>query len=156
MKIYILDADVGKYRPIYYTDEDDIVEFIRRFNGTPMRNIWKAEEKFAFVPRRMIKGDTPGLNTHIPVFSVKAAKALEDFLKPNGELLPIICDGERYFVFNVTKVVDALDEANCELKLFNDGDIMDIIRFEFFQALRVSSYLCCKKKRDMISAFLAL
>ena len=51
---------------------------------------------------------------------------LEEFLKPNGELLPISCDGEKYFLFNATRVVDALDEPKCGLQLFDDGGIMDI------------------------------
>jgi hypothetical protein len=66
------------------------------------------------------------------VFSLKAVNALADFLKPNGEPLPIICDEERYFVYNVTRIIDALDEENCELKLFDSGRIMDILRFSFF------------------------
>jgi len=132
MNVYILDADVNKYRPIYYTNEDDIVEFKRQFDGTSMKGRWMAQERFAFVPRRLPKGDTPGLNTHIPVFSSKAVNVLADLLEPSGELLPITCSAESYFVFNVTRVIDALDEGNCELKLFDDGDIMDIVRFAFF------------------------
>jgi hypothetical protein len=132
VNVYILDADVNKYRPIYYTNEDDIVDFMRSFSGTAMKNNWTAQQKFQFVPRRLVKGDTPGLGTHVPVFSLKAANILADFLQPNGELLPIVCGDESYFVFNVTRVIDALDEDECELKLFDDGDIMDVVRFAFF------------------------
>lgn len=35
MKVYILDADVNKYRGIYYVNSDDVVEFQHRFNGAP-------------------------------------------------------------------------------------------------------------------------
>jgi hypothetical protein len=66
-----------------------------------------------------------------PCSAPKPDRCAHRFLEPNGELLPIICDGEKYFVFNVTNVLDALDEDNCELKLFDDGDIMDILRFSF-------------------------
>lgn len=132
MNVYVLDADVNKYQVIYYTNEDDIVEFKRSFNGTPMKDTWRAQDRFQFVPRRLSKGDTPGLNTHIPVFSPKAAKVLADFLEPNGELLPITCGGEEYFVFNVTRVIDALDEDNCELKRFDSGRIMFVESFCFF------------------------
>ena len=131
MNVYILDADVNKYRGIYYLNEKDVVAFNRRFDGTSMKRKWTVREKFAFVPRRLPKGDTPGLSSHVPVFSSKAVTILRDFLKPNGELLPISCDGEKYFLFNVTRVVDALDEPKCELKLFSDGEIMDIVRYSF-------------------------
>jgi hypothetical protein len=132
MKIYTLRADVAGYRGLYYQKEEDIVEFNRRFDGAPLGKRWTGKEKFAFLPRRLPKGDTPGLSTHIPVFSPNAAKTLADFLKLSGELLPISCDKKEYFVFNVTKVVDALDRASSNLKLFSDGEIMDVIRYAFF------------------------
>lgn len=131
MNVFILDADVNNYRGIYYKDEDDIVDFNRRFVGTPLKEKWTGQDKFEFVPRRKPKGDTPGLSSHIPVFSVKALDALADFLKPSGELLPIICDGERYFLFNATLVLDALDEPKCEIKRFKDGGIMRVISHHF-------------------------
>jgi len=133
MEVYTLRADVNKYRGIYYINADDIVEFNRRFDGTPMKETWTGKEQFAYIPDRLRKGDTPGLSTHIPVFGLKAVATLEDFLRPNGELLPMTCDGERLFLFNVTRVVDALDEDNCELERFSSGRIMDVESFSFFQ-----------------------
>jgi hypothetical protein len=133
MKVHKLDADVNKYRGLYYINDDDVVEFKRRFNGTQMKHAWTAEEQFAFVPARLPKGDTPGLSTHIPVFSAKAAEILRDFLEPNGELLPITCDGQRFFAFNVTRVVDALDETSSEVVRFSSGRIMEVDRFSFHE-----------------------
>ena len=80
------------------------------------------------------KGIPRDLSSHVPVFSPKAVTVLEEFLKPNGELLPISCDGEKYFLFNATRVVDALDEPKCGLQLFDDGGIMDIIHYSFLKA----------------------
>jgi Immunity protein family (Imm11) len=133
MNVYILDADVNKYRGIHYINEEDVVAFNRRFDGRSIKRKWSGREKFAFVPRRMPKGDTPGLSSHIPVFSSKALTILGDFLKASGEVLQISCDAEKYFLFNVTRLVDALDEAKCELQLFNDGGIMDIVRYSFLK-----------------------
>jgi len=133
MNVYKLDADVNRYRGIYYTNKDDMIEFHERFNGIPMKNSWTSKEQFAFVPRRLRRSDTPGLSTHIPVFNSKAVEILGDLLKPNGELLPITCDGERLYVFNVTRVVDALDEASSEVERFGSGRIMDVVKFSFFQ-----------------------
>jgi hypothetical protein len=133
MNVYILDADVNKYRGIHYVKEEEVVEFNRRFNGKPLKGKWKGDEKFAFVPGRLPKGDTPGLSSHIPVFNHKAVTVLRDFLDQSGEILPIICDGEKYFLFNVTRVIDSLDGPNCELKLFDDGEIMYIDRYSFIE-----------------------
>lgn len=133
MKVFILDADVNNYRGIYYKDEDDIVDFNRRFIGNPLKRDWKGHHKFEFVPARLPKGDSPGLSTHIPVFSTRAVKALVHCLEGNGELLPIVCDGEDFFLFNVTRVIDALDETNSEVKRFTSGRIMDVITFSFHQ-----------------------
>ena len=132
MRVYILDADVNTYRGIYYTRKD-IVEFNRLFDGRSMRKTWAGTGSFAFIPRRKPKGDTPGLSTHIPIFSVRAVKVLADLLKGHGELLPITCDGEDYLVCNVTRVIDALDEKESELDLFDSGRIMNIVRYSFFQ-----------------------
>lgn len=133
MNVFILDADVNKYRGIYYTNEDDIVEFNRRFDGAPLGKRWTGKEKFSLTPERLPKGDTPGLSSHIPVFSARALKVLADFLERRGELLPILCDRETYFLFNVTHVIDALDEPNCDIERFNGGRIMSIDRYAFVE-----------------------
>ena len=151
MNVYILDADVNKYRGIYYKDAEDVVDFNRRFDGTSVKKNWRGQEEFAFIPQRLPKGDTPGLSTHIPVFSVRAVAVLADLLEKNGELLPTTCDGEDYFVFNVTRVIDALDEANCELKRFSSGRIMDIVRYSFVEA-KLIGIVIFKLRQDLLGS----
>jgi hypothetical protein len=68
----------------------------------------------------------------IPVFNRRAVEALADFPGPNGELPPITCQGEEHFLFNVTRLVDALDEDSCDPERFDDGRILDIDRYAFF------------------------
>ena len=135
MKVYKVCADVNKYCGLYHRDPGDLLEFHRRFDGTPMKDRWTGNQKFEFrsKPSPSLKGDFPGLSTHVPVFNLKAVKALADLLKGNGEQLPITCDGEDYFLFNVTRVIDVLDEDNCEIKRFDSGRIMYIIRYSFFR-----------------------
>lgn len=141
MNIYVLDADVNNYRGIYYTDEDDIVDFNLRFNGVSLKEHWTDQDRFRFVPRNLPKGDSPGLSTHIPVFGTRTVKALADMLQGNGELLPISCGGEEYYLFNVTRIVDALDEENCDLERFDDGRILDIDDYSFFQEKLIGMYI---------------
>ncbi len=133
MNVFRLDADVNNYRGIVLACQNDVVEFNRRFDGTPMKAAWTGKRKFVFVPRAKRKGDTPGLSSHIPVFNERSVEALRYLLEPNGELLPMTCEGERYYLFNITRVVDALDEPGCDLKLFRDGSIMAVERYSFLE-----------------------
>ncbi len=65
--------------------------------------------------------------------SLRAAEVLQPILEGNGELLPLDCEEGDYFIFNVTRVVDALDESDSDLVKFPDGKrIMEVKRFVFF------------------------
>lgn len=134
MNVYILDADVEKYLSIYYSNSDDIVEFNRRFDGSSLKKSWTGKEEFEFGQDRLPKGDTPGLSSHIPVFSPRAVEILADLLKDGGELLPITCEGEDYFLFNVTRLIDALDQDESELERLSTGRIMAIDRYSFVKS----------------------
>jgi hypothetical protein len=68
----------------------------------------------------------------VPVFSQRAIEALRDLLEPCGEILPLRCHEGTYFAYNVTRLVDALDEAQSELERFSSGRIMWIERPVFF------------------------
>ncbi len=133
MKVYILGPDGDTFRGIYLAMEDGGLEFCNRFNGTFLEDPLAGNEPFKFVPRNLVKGDTPSFDPTIPVFNRKAVNALADLLEPNGQLLPITCQGEEYFLFNVTRLVDALDEDNCNLERFDDGRIMVIDHYSFFK-----------------------
>jgi hypothetical protein len=63
----------------------------------------------------------------VPVFSLRAAEALGDLLAPHGELLPLA--GLPYAAFNVTTVLDALDEQRSKL-IRHAGRVMQVSRFE--------------------------
>jgi hypothetical protein len=57
--------------------------------------------------------DHPPLGAGVPVFSARAADALRDLLAPHGEFLPLA--GVPCVAFQVTRVLDALDEARSGL-----------------------------------------
>jgi hypothetical protein len=52
-----------------------------------------------------------------PIFSQKAVDVLADLLEGSGELLPLVCDFGKYYAFNITRKVEALDEERSEFKL---------------------------------------
>jgi hypothetical protein len=76
-----------------------------------------------------------------PVFSEQAAEALADLLESNGELLPLVCDFGRYYAFNITREVEALDEELSEFKLYSElhenllaniPDFLCLSKYEFY------------------------
>jgi hypothetical protein len=89
-------------------------------------------------------GDFPHFEGAIidPVFSRRALDALADLLQGNGEILPLSCDEGEYYLFNTTRMVDAIDVEHTEFKpysevypdmalLVNDPDSPTITRFAF-------------------------
>lgn len=133
MKVCTLDADMNHFRGLYYAAKKGGVAFDKRFDGTPLKKSRRGTDKLGFVPRREPKGDFPNYSTHIPVFNAGAPAALAGLLEGNGELLPTICDGEECFLYNVTRVVDALDENNCGIERLDSGGILDIERHAFHE-----------------------
>jgi len=55
--------------------------------------------------------DFPCLGLMIPAFSRRAVDALRDFLKPNGELLPVIHPAGAYYAYNCLTIAEVLDHA---------------------------------------------
>jgi hypothetical protein len=69
--------------------------------------------------------------------------ALWDLLLPHGEFLPLDCPDGSYCAYNVTRVIDVMDEDDSELERFSDGGIMDIVRPAFY-AERIASEVIFK------------
>lgn len=69
--------------------------------------------------------DFPWLGEHVLVVRPKALKLLRPTLEPYGEFLPLRSD-EPISLFNVTNVVDALDEERSRIVRFDGGGIMII------------------------------
>jgi hypothetical protein len=133
MEVYILDADANRFQNLILAQEEDRRRLIEAFDGMPMSGSWSppgvnvlAEGAGAERPA----GDFPSLGGYAPVFSRRAAEALEDLLGDGGELLPLDARDGPYLVYNVTRVLDALDEDRSEIRRFRSSDrIMNIERY---------------------------
>ena len=77
------------------------------------------------------KGDFPSFVGSVLVMSRRAVEALHDLLTQNGRLLPVVCDKDEYFVFNVTRLVDALDKPNSQVSRSDDGRIFNVHKYSF-------------------------
>jgi hypothetical protein len=74
--------------------------------------------------------DFPWFLSEAPVLRERAVDRLRRDLEPYGEFLALDCD-EPIALFNVTNIVDALDEPNSQIIRFDDGSILDIQRYAF-------------------------
>ncbi|MGH2662091.1 MAG: imm11 family protein [Actinomycetota bacterium] len=134
MDVYVLDADANRFQNLILAREEDRRRLIGAFDGTPMAGTWTpprvevlAEEDGAARP----PGDFPSLGGYAPVFSRRATDAVEDLLEDAGELLPLDSPDGTYLVFNVTRVLDALDEDRSDVRRFKStGRIMNIDRYQ--------------------------
>jgi hypothetical protein len=134
MNVYRLGADVNRYQHLVLFDEREEVRLRDMFMGAPMAATWKPPlvEILRDVRHRgRPRSDFPAFGGD-PVFSERAIEALRNLLEPSGEILPLRCHEGTYFAYNVTRVVDALDEARSELERFDDGVVMRIVQPVFF------------------------
>ena len=132
-EVYILDFDANRYAGLLVADERDL-DRLDAFVGAPIGAEW--------VPLRMAwetrggalpKSDFCGIAGGGFVFNARAVDALGDLLAGRGELLAIevLDEQQEHYVFNVTRLSDALDEQRSQLAYFSDGGLMDIDRYEF-------------------------
>ena len=131
MRVYQLVADIDHYQGLNIA-EGGLHDFAARFDeGKPLRGKVKKPRLVPFL-EELPKGDFPSLSGNAPVFSPRAVEALHDMLAPNGELFSVDCDNDEYFIYNVTHLVDALDEPNSRVARFHDdGRIFHIYTYSF-------------------------
>jgi hypothetical protein len=130
--IFELRPDVQRFQWLTLVNEQEFQVLHDLPNGPvgatwrPLAAEWIEDDLNSGKPR----SDFPTLGS-IPVFSRRAVDALLDLLIPNGELLPLQCATGLYYIYNVTHVVDALDEERSELVRFSDGGVMRVVSYAF-------------------------
>jgi hypothetical protein len=114
-------ANVGTDHAIYH-----------RFDGTPLKASWEELAIHAAdEPDERAQLPDFALLGVVPVFSEQAVNALRDLLELNGELLSLRHARRKYFAYNVTTMLDALDEGRSRVSRFSDGGIMSIEGYVF-------------------------
>jgi uncharacterized protein DUF1629 len=134
MGVYILKSDYDQYQSFCFKNEAD-AEVPFRFNGKTITD-WIPVSVEADVGKggSLPASDFPSLLVgHMPLFSQRAVDALGEMLRPNGQLLPLDYGSGAYYAYNVTKLLDALDEERSEIVRFPTGRIMDIKRYAFIR-----------------------
>jgi hypothetical protein len=136
MEIFRLIADSNHYEAAWPVDSESFSLF-GTFDGrsqlpwtSPLMRPFGSEDQRG-VESPLPQGDLASPLSRVPVFSSRAVDVLRPMLEAAGEILPLDCPGRRYFAFNVTRVVDALDESRSILKRFSDGGVMRIVEPHF-------------------------
>ena len=132
MIVFQLKRDVARYLWLTFSHEDDFF-VLGELDGRAVAPSWRPRAVRwpgrGNAPRQ-VRGDFLTLGA-APVFSERAVDALLDLLVPAGELLPLACRDGRYYLYNVTQVLDALDERRSELRRFQTCGLLRVVRPEF-------------------------
>lgn len=138
MNVYSVSLDVDHYQSLELVDLDSDWEAMYKFDGNSIEE-WQPLKVTVFfddeLETQLPPGDFPSLFADVPALSQRAVQVLGPLIEGNGQLLPLQCAEGEYFILNVTKVVDAIDERQSEIVRFPDGKkVLDIKRFVFVPA----------------------
>jgi uncharacterized protein DUF1629 len=129
--VYRLQADTDHFQSFAPVQSFDAFWSL---DGRPIRRSWAPVRVRAVVEEDGVQlpaGDFAGLASNVPVFSRRAAEALEPILTLNGELLPLIAPQGVYFAYNVTRLIDAIDKNRSKVVRFSSGRVMAIEKYVF-------------------------
>lgn len=131
MKIWKLEFDANKYNNIVPINTNEWEAL--GFDGSPLLDSWKPIA-FKTLNDDLELGDTPSLISTVPVLSEYALNVLKDLIEGSVEILPIRLRVGKFFILNVTDVLDCVDYDKSEVKPFkSSGRIMRFIKYEFFK-----------------------
>lgn len=131
--IYEAEIDEGfeLCQPVNHADFENALVSV---SGSPSLSDWQpmpVEIIREDEGRKLKKSDSPWFGSYALVFRRKAVEALGPLLLDNGELLPLDCPEAELWMFNATRVLDALDEKKSEIIRFSTGRVMAIERYAF-------------------------
>jgi len=132
-EVWILDFDANRFAGLLCVNEQDLDLLADAFRGEPLGPEWRPIDMYWETD-----GDTrprSDFSTIVGgglVLNERAKEALSDLLEGRGELLPLrVRDDGDHYVFNVTRLSEALNQGRSELAFFRSGRIMDVDRYEF-------------------------
>ena len=115
-------------------DPADYEATYQLWNGTPRLTNWRPIPVSLVTiegEELLLRSDAPWLGSHALVLRAQPLSVLADILGGHGEILPLRCAEAELAAFNVTCVVDALDQNASSVVRFSDGRMMQIRRFAF-------------------------
>ncbi len=101
-------------------------------NGTPRLPSWRGIQMQIVKKdrgKRLTRSDSPWLGSHALVFRSSAIDVVGGILSRHGELLPLGCADAELCIYNVTNIIEAMDEDASSVVRFSNGQIMMIDRY---------------------------
>jgi hypothetical protein len=133
-KVYKLRYEEG-YEWLLPAHEPDFERL--RFDGQPRASGWVPLEMKRLTTsgqgRQLVSGDFYACSGgDMLVFGDRAREVIGPTLEQYGELLPLSCEGQRFWTLNVTSFVDALDEGASQVGRASDtGRLLMVRRYAF-------------------------
>ena len=134
MNVYILKADPNGFQGLVADNKATWRKVLFSFDGRTMSGEWTPPKLRIYpgdIADRKPAGDFPNLISFIPVFSERALNVLVDLLADSGEVLPLLCSEGSYYAFNVTRIIDALDESSSFERFESSGRVFGILHHQF-------------------------
>lgn len=114
--------------------DENFERFYDQINGTPRQASWKPVPMRIYHKagrKKLLRSDSPWLGAGGLIFRSSVLEALGPLLRQYGELLPLECSEADLWIYNPTRVIDALDEEASTIRRFTSGRIMGIDRYVF-------------------------
>src|SRR6266542_652906 len=110
MKVYRIAHDSNHYQFLLPKREKDAL-FFYDFDGTSRAVNWRPPPMTLFTKGKLQRGDFFQFAQGVVISNSRGVDALNvAFFEPAGELLPLTVGKEMYYVLNVTRCIDCLDE----------------------------------------------
>lgn len=124
-------------------------------NGTSRRATWQPFEVeiiHAWDGKPLRYSDSPFFSTDALIFRERAIAALRPMLIEHGELLPLRCNEAELRMYNVTRVLPALDEEASGVRYAEDGYTIERVRRYVFREDVIAGSDIFKLKNRPLSA----
>lgn len=112
-------------------DSEGFARFRFETDGVPKQSIWKPIPVQIFHRERRQKlriSDSPWYGCDPLIFRASVVEALGQVLLEYGELLPLECAEAELWIYNTTRLIDALDVEASEIARLSSGKIIRIDR----------------------------
>ena len=134
LKIWQLKSNFDGFETLQLVNADqDYDKYFKEkiYTNFPLINEW--ESVYVHTQDGEKYSDNPHFwaGAGIPVFSKKAIDALQELLKDDVELLPIVHNKYEYFIIHITNVLDAIDYDKTQLKRLKSGLIVGFENYAF-------------------------
>lgn len=130
-----MQEDVNLYEHLTLADADNEkwIEFGNKFEGKSLKDNWiPLKLKLIEHGGKLKKGDMPYLSPGVPILSIKAINALNEYLVKNTEILPIDFSDADYKLINVINLLDGIDYKKSVVEYYSDKKrIMAFDKYSF-------------------------